>query len=421
MQSCDSTSSWSNKRRQTSMQSDRRVRYKVQSSTCVHCLDRNMLSQYPPRPRLTRLDNKHGPFLPSTSISPSSPTPMTESSPSQSNPQPRQEHPPTCLSTHIEETFHLKDLELMMHWCTTTYKSMAGDPASEQIWQTTIPQLSLRYPALRQGILALSALHLASSSTSSRRWRHLETARSYQAQALAGIPIEVDGNEPESESQATFALCCIMIVFTFGFCQIDSEDASDEELPDVLDEFFEVFQLTRWLVSILLTSMERITTSELDPLFHPEDPLPTMPDMSRLVVLSLQRQNDIEAMRDATHQTDLYDSAIEHLSHALEQLMKGGEPKVFAFWWSFRIPAEFLELLEARRPFALVVLAHYLVILHHLRGSWWMGDWGNRILQEIGDILEPEWQDLINWPIDATGCFLPRTEACVRVVPPLSF
>jgi hypothetical protein len=34
--------------------------------------------------------------------------------------------------------------------------------------------------------------------------------------------------------------------------------------------------------------------------------------------------------------------------------MKGGEPKVFAFSWSFRIPAEFLELLEARRPFALV-------------------------------------------------------------------
>ncbi|CAP99523.1 hypothetical protein E8E15_007828 [Penicillium rubens] len=381
-----------------------------------------MLSQYPPRPRLTRLDNKHnkhGSFIPSISTSPSSPTAMTESSPSQSNPQPRQEHPPTCLSTHIEETLHLKDLELMMHWCTETYKSMAGDPTSERIWQTTIPQLSLRHPALRQGILALSALHLASTSTSSGRWRYLETARSYQAQALAGLRIESDEDAPEAESQATFALCCIMIVFTFGFCQIDSETNSDEEQPDVLDEFFEVFQLTRWLVSILVTSTERIIASELNPLLHPEDPPPTMPDMWRLVVLSLQRQNDIEAMRDPTHLTDLYDSAIEHLSHSLEQLMKGGEPKVFAFSWSFRIPAEFLELLEARRPFALVVLAHYAVILHHLRDSWWMGDWGNMILQEIGEILDPEWQDLINWPIDATGCFLPRTQARVRVVSPL--
>jgi hypothetical protein len=33
-------------------------------------------------------------------------------------------------------------------------------------------------------------------------------------------------------------------------------------------------------------------------------------------------------MRDPTHQADLYDSAIEHLSQALEKLVKGGEPKV---------------------------------------------------------------------------------------------
>ncbi|CAI7651290.1 unnamed protein product [Penicillium glandicola] len=415
---CESTSSWSNKRRQTSMQSGRRVRYKDQSSACVHCLDRNMLSQYPPWPRLTRLDSKQGSFISSTSTSPSSPTTTTDSSSSQSNPQTQHEHP-TCLPAHIEETFELKDLELMMHWCTSTYKSMAGDPAAERIWQTTIPQLSLHYPALRQGILALSALHLASTSTSSRRWRYLDRSRSHQAQALAGLRIESKENAPESESQATFALCCIMIVFTFGYCQIDSENDSDEEQPDVLDEFFEVFQLTRWLVSILMTSMERITAGELNPLLHPEDPPPTMPDMWRLVVLSLQRQNDMEGMRDTTHQTDLYDSAIEHLGHALEQLMKGGQPKVFAFCWSFRIPAEFLELLEGRQPFALVVLAHYTVILHHFRGSWWMGDWGNRILQEIGDVLDPEWQDLINWPIDATGCFLPRTE--VRAISPLGF
>ncbi|KAJ5824946.1 hypothetical protein N7447_007286 [Penicillium robsamsonii] len=417
---CESTSTWPNKRRQTSMQSDRRVRCKEPSSACVHCLDRNMLSQYLPRPRLTRLDSKHGSFVSSTSTSSSSPT-MTESSPSQSNPQPQHDHPPTGLSTHIKETLDLKDLELMMHWCTTTYKSMAGDPASERIWQTTIPQLSLRYPALRQGILALSALHLASTSTSSRQWRYLDTARSHQAQALAGLRIESDEDAPEAESQATFALCCIMIVFTFGFCQIDSENDSDEERPDVLDEFFEVFQLTRWLVNIMVISKERITTDELNPLFHPKDPPPTMPNMSRLVVLSLQRQNGMEAIRDTTHETDVYDSAIEHLSQALEQLMKGGEPKVFAFSWSFRIPAEFLELLEARQPFALVILAHYTVILHHLRGSWWMGDWGNRILQEIGDLLDPEWRELIGWPIDATGCFLPRNEAQVRVVSPLGF
>lgn len=345
---------------------------------------------------------------------------MTDSS--QSSPQPQDEHPPTCLSTHLEETFHLEDLELMMHWCTTTYKSMARDPSSEKIWQTTIPQLSLKYASLRQGLLALSALHLASTNTSARRWRYLETARSYQAQALAALHADSDA-ACDSQIQATFALCCTMIVFTFGYCQIDSETDSDEDedQPDMLDEFFEVFQLTRWLVSIMMSSIDRIAASELSPLVKPEDPPPTMPDMSRLVVFSLQRHNSIQAMRDTAHEKEIYGSAIGHLSNALTQLMKGGEPQVFAFCWSFRIPVEFLELLEARRPFALVVLAHYAVVLHNLRDSWWMGDWGIKILKEIGDILEPEWQELINWPIDATGCFLPRSEVRVRVTPPLSF
>lgn len=271
---------------------------------------------------------------------------------------------------------------------------MARDPTSERIWQTTIPTLSLRHPPLRQGLLALSSLHLASTTTSSRRWEYLETARAYQSHALSALT-----TDPNTDTNATFSLCCLMIVFTFGYCLVDDDQ------PNTLDEFFEVFQLTRWLVSIMIPLLDRIT-SELNPLIKPENPHATMPDMSRLVVLSLRRQNSLEALRDPAHEEHLYDSAIEHLSIALEQLMKGGEPKVFAFCWSFRIPLGFVELMEARSPFALVVLAHYAVVLHHLRDSWWMGDWGTRILSEIGDLLEPDWKALIGWPVDATGCFI---------------
>lgn len=86
--------------------------------------------------------------------------------------------------------------------------------------------------------------------------------------------------------------------------------------------------------------------------------------------------------------------------------MKGGEPKVFAFCWTFRVPSEFLELLEERQPFALTVLAHYAVVLHNLKDSWWMGDWGTRILSAIGDQLDPDWRALIGWAVDATGCLI---------------
>jgi hypothetical protein len=121
----------------------------------------------------------------------------------------------------------------------------------------------------------------------------------------------------------------------------------------------------------------------------------------------MQRQNDIEASHNPAHERGVYENTIEHLSHCLEQLMNGGEPKDFVFCWTFRIPGRFQDLVREREPFALVVLAHYAVTLHHLRDTWWMGNWGARILNEIVDILGTEWRELLSWPIDATGCSFP--------------
>lgn len=200
----------------------------------------------------------------------------------------------------------------------------------------------------------------------------------------------------------------LMIVFTFGYCLVDCENDIDQ--PEILNEFFDVFRQTRWLISIMIPLLGRVEAGELGPLVKPEHSHPTMPDMSRLVVFLLHRQNHIEALQDPAHKEALYGSVIEHLSVSLKKLMEGVEPKMFAFCWTFQVSAGFLELLEAREPFALVVLAHYAVILHHLRDCWWMGDWGTRILSQIGNSLDSEWRAFIGWPVDSTECSIPHWE-----------
>lgn len=315
--------------------------------------------------------------------------------------------PPAALPLNMEETLHLDDLELMMYWCTTTYRSMARDHATESLWQTVIPQLSLRHPPLRHGLLALSALQLAdTSSTPSRKQHLLNSAREHQSQALEGIPSDGTGDLATAQCNASFALCSVLLAFSFAYCIVDDDVQGDGgEQPDPLDEFLEVFELTRRLVSAMMMTMDRVAGGDLHSLARPEIARPTMPDMSRLIVLALRRQNEVEAERDPHHEKSVYDQAIEHLRTALEHLMNGGEPKDFAFCWVFRIPMKYQDLLREREPFALVVLAHYAVILHHLRDSWWMGDWGMRILKEVGNNLEPEYRHLISWPIDATGAY----------------
>lgn len=370
------------------------------------------------RPRLTRLDTKGRPTSPASSISSASsatsvgansPPTMTDMMAHQTGLSPKADDPQSALPLDMEETLGLRDLELMMHWCTTTYRSMARDQAAERLWQTVIPQLSLRFPSLRHGLLALAALQIAGTSTRpDRKWRYLVSAREHQSQALQGVHLENTSELTDAECNAHFALCGVLMVFPFAYCLVDDGIEGDDEQPEVLDEFLEVFQLTRWLVGAMVLSVERVGCGELYSLVRPDEIRPRMPNMSRLVVQSLRRQNEIETLRDPNHEKVTYSEAIEFLSSSLEQLMNGGEPKDFAFCWCFHVPVRFPELVAERKPFALVILAHYAVVLHHLRDSWWMGDWGIRILKQVVDELDAEWRELIRWPADAIGWFLPE-------------
>lgn len=312
---------------------------------------------------------------------------------------------PTVTLPLSVDTVDVEDRELMMHWCTTTYRSMARGPTTESLWQTAIPQLSLRHPALRHGLLALSALQLVGITTnSSRKMRLWKYACEHQSQALEGIQFEETRELTTPQCNASSALCWLLLAFSFAYSKIGGDiQENDGNQSDPLDNFLELFELMRWLVSTRMLIVDRVALGELYTLVQRGTILPTMPDTSQLVIAALRRQNDIEANRNSDHEKDVYDQAIDHLRCLLAQLINGGEPKDFAFSWAFRTPIRYQDLLRERESFALVLLAHYAVILHHMRDTWWVGDWGLRILQEINRQLESQYRHLMSWPIDATG------------------
>ena len=62
------------------------------------------------------------------------------------------------------------------------------------------------------------------------------------------------------------------------------------------------------------------------------------------------------------------------------------------------IPKEFFNMVEERRPRALVILAHYFAYLARFRDIWYLGDAGGREVRAIAGNLGPEWGDLMSWP-----------------------
>ncbi|OJJ43218.1 hypothetical protein ASPZODRAFT_136414 [Penicilliopsis zonata CBS 506.65] len=302
-----------------------------------------------------------------------------------------------------EQKLNLEDLELMMNWCTATYRSLARTSAGERVWQSVVPRESLRNPFLMRGVLALSALHLAFTHRGKQQKEYLKTAQAHQTHALGGLTLA--GAVSERNCNATFALSSLMIVFSIAFPLLVRPTSTHTSLDDLC----RVFSITRRSIKVLIEIIPWVQDGEMGSLTtREEDPAPQMPDTSKLAILFLHNLNTTFSNHDPHHETAVYTETIQILGECLEKLLRGGEPSLIAFRWIHRLPARYLDLLTDRQPLALTILAHYCVILHHLRDRWWMGDWGTRILREISQVLGCQWTQSISWAIDATG-FVPGT------------
>jgi hypothetical protein len=71
--------------------------------------------------------------------------------------------------------------------------------------------------------------------------------------------------------------------------------------------------------------------------------------------------------------------------------------------WLIQVSADYIQCLNQRRPEALVVLAHYAVLLHRGAHYWFVGGLGRRIIHLINGHLGPLWVDWLQWPNQVVG------------------
>jgi hypothetical protein len=119
-----------------------------------------------------------------------------------------------------------------------------------------------------------------------------------------------------------------------------------------------------------------------------------------IAALSELRSRNVSARDDSVHR-----ETIEALRVVLQSLEShdGIGAITAAFRFIFRVPISFLEVAENHEPLALVILAHYGAVMHHLRGHRWMGARGNQLLGQVYSLLDEQWRPCIQWAMDAIG------------------
>ncbi|KAH6666064.1 hypothetical protein B0J14DRAFT_605216 [Halenospora varia] len=346
----------------------------------------------------------------STPLTKSEPCSSTESSPSS-----------PLLGTPLPEDWTPQDVALFKHFRTSTYHTLGRRSESRYLWGNTIVLISIEYEFLKHGILACSALHLAHLQPSSRRHYHM-VATMHQDLALPLFRFAIAQTTTEN-CNAILAFSQLLIVLCYA------SEATDEDLLFVrgkkdsgLPDWLQIIRGSCAMFSAVWSVMEngilsniinegRVTHDEALPI-APENPIHDaqlrglihFPWLGNVAIPEgLPVLFVLEGERMQT-----YTSALIALSRAFVMAEAAKEKGLFSIWtavqiWPARISMDYLELLKKRDPGALVLLAHYCVLLEPLEEHWFMTGFRKRLLMRIWRQLDVELKKWIEWPMKEAG------------------
>ncbi|KAL1982967.1 hypothetical protein VTN96DRAFT_654 [Rasamsonia emersonii] len=304
----------------------------------------------------------------------------------------------SSASMPASKELNLDDLELMMQWCNSTYQTSSRDEKTDHIWRVRVPEEALSYPFLMHGILALSALHLArTSSDPQKRSNYLNSAISHQDQGLA----EYRGRLNDINAanwRAMFVFSTIVTVYAFGYPH--PPEWEDPWTP--VDDLRQVLLLTRGVQVVLSTTIPWVERSEFAIILQIDDQVHPVPDAVQAALDRLSEMNDICAQQQMEHHDhEACAIAIEQLGVMFGEFEKEAPSlKNIAARWAIKVAGRYFDCLQARSPLALVILAHYCLILHRLREFWWAEGWSTRVLRAIWVLVDDRWRQLMSWVME---------------------
>lgn len=295
--------------------------------------------------------------------------------------------------------FDLLYVELLQQWLTETYRSYVFNDEHARIYGPAIFNHALAFPFLMHGILANAALHLSI--------KYPEKGAFYRQHAgelvNRGLS-DFNANLPTLNSKSIVAAFLFSnITSTYQMCECFVSATTD--FHSFIDRFVECLRVSRGVQVVLQGWWEFLQESELKSILIVSDQLRAEHnvetqssefDSVRRLIRSLELTNGPKTTKE-------YLEAIQKLQWTYNVQCALDSPELnrstsWAFAWPMNISLELIDLLEMRRPEAIVILAHYAPLLHCRRSSWVLGNAGIVMFQLIESSLGSRWAEWLQWP-----------------------
>ncbi|KAF2261254.1 Upc2 protein [Lojkania enalia] len=251
-------------------------------------------------------------------------------------------------------------------------------------------------PYLLDQLLALSALHLATTDAST------EPLYSYEATELQTRALELFNQARKDTSDTN---CIAMFLFaSFLGIHILKETLCKhrDSLCDFVDSFMHYVHLHRGVRAVLANgSWAVILQSDLKPLLSVasfSDDVEAQPTHSEILELS----NFLESSGSGTWSISACQNALKWIQRVLNTSRLHPSRRDLGthatMAWPLLVSQEYIEALQQRRPEAIVVLAYYATALHRFRRYWVFGGAGSSLIRLISSNLDSTWDNYMAWP-----------------------
>ncbi|KAL8698092.1 MAG: hypothetical protein Q9201_006764 [Fulgogasparrea decipioides] len=286
---------------------------------------------------------------------------------------------------------------LLHHWSTVTYATMSPEPEQQEIWQTTTVKVALRHPFLLYEILAIAALHRATSEPETHDF-YTTRATELQTYALNGFN-SVEKQVNESNCVAIFLFSSLLAVHVLA----DRSRTHGLGVSEYLDHLLRCIGLIRSVRHVVIASWwPYIRESDIKPLtrisvHEPQLPYESIPSECR-------------ELCDLIQESEMQPSSNEAYSTAIDRLFwlfaiadvpsTAHDTNRWMIAWPIQLPDQYIMLLTQRRPEALIVLAYYGVVLHSYRKAWAIGDSGASLVKAVNAQVGSYWRRWLRWPME---------------------
>ncbi|OWP05508.1 hypothetical protein B2J93_7852 [Marssonina coronariae] len=286
------------------------------------------------------------------------------------------------------------ELELLHHFTMVTSFTLSGRPGVEKLFQTVVIRESFESDYLLHGLLSMAAFHMAYLAKD-RSTQYLATANAHYNTTIELFRHILAEDITAKNCNGIFA--CASLIFV---CSCARPRDDPPEFPRVM----EWFTLLRGVAALINPSVEWVRQGPLAGMIS-SDPGKIDPGMALpceiyepqfeelLVYLSqnVQAPGELETYRHSV-------MLLRHTFHGVAQYEVGS-----LFWWPTKCSTEYMSLLGAQKPEAMLVLAYYCAMLHRRDSRWWIKGWPEYMVHVVQRRLCGKMSHLMRWPLETMG------------------